>query len=1215
MFCWEIELSFKFISNRKLAPFALTTKRMLRQLAASVAAGSVWRCLAVAWLGLSSGLVSAQVPVNQFNYNREALFERDPITGFVTAEVLQPNHPQLCVRVEYGYDNYGNRRTISHRNCTGAIGSAVIETRTHTDDHLAEGLTPAGLVPTVVTNALDQIERRQIDIRYGGLTNVLGVNGLTSSAVYDDFGRKTLEVRTDGNRTAWAYQHCIGTATSNPACQSGNAAGAVVSYFVVVTPQNAAGAVNGPISTISFDTEGREVRRAFEAFAAGSIRSSVLVHQYDSLGRLTTQTGPYFDGDVAAEWVKWEHDELGRVIAEVRPNPNAAGGQARMSTDYNGRVITLTNALSQTLKKERDEFDRVFRVTDAQGNQISYQHDAFGNIAIVRDPASNVTNFVYDLRGRKVSVSDPNMGNWTYEVDVLGQLVKQTSPRALDSALTYDRLGRMTRRLESDLDSRWSYDKTTAGFTCGVGVGSLCEATTTTGYRRLNMYDLKGRLSQTATTLDSGTNAVFVSKASYDSNGRMDQQIWPTGLAITSIYDTQGLLVELRNSSGGALYWKRLENNARGQLVKALTGNGLTSVTQWQPETGLPMGLQAGTTGAPVSVVNQAYAYNALDNLTLRKDLILGLIEGFDYDRLNRLTSQSLIASNGNRNTVYWYNALGNITYNSDIGTFDYTPIAGTSGPLRPHAVRRITGQAGKLTNPTYAYDADGNIETVVGANGVTRTHRWTSFDMPQSLALSERGVSSVFLYGADHQRIRQVITRDGQARTILYLHPDNEGALYFERELQGTGGVATNRHFLSADKGPFLQIETPGGLMADPLPSSLVGMQMRYWHKDHLGSIAAVTDGSGGVLERLGYEPFGKRRQPTGEFDRTGAIDAITVKRGFTGHEHLDEVDYIHMNGRIYDPDISRFLSPDPTVPSVHHLQSFNRYSYARNNPLNRVDPSGFSDGGENGDGPSSDGAKGGDNESSETGRSLSNTNVKAAAGKGTAAGPADQDPKAPDNVAGDDNDRDSIKGYHSRQRKLSQDLIKGLETATEEVGWAVVTGPLARLGMWGLQAARRTFSLVEKSLLGSLSKVKGLFGKKASAEATEAEVKGALNATATEALGVEKQTITITGTRRPKGVTNPEIAKLETPNYPPGGANNFNQGIMKFGKTHNDTIARTSALTAEDVAEMQRKGLTPDLARAWAEKYANEAARNLNNPVAAARAALLQKTLGLMR
>jgi RHS repeat-associated protein len=97
-------------------------------------------------------------------------------------------------------------------------------------------------------------------------------------------------------------------------------------------------------------------------------------------------------------------------------------------------------------------------------------------------------------------------------------------------------------------------------------------------------------------------------------------------------------------------------------------------------------------------------------------------------------------------------------------------------------------------------------------------------------------------------------------------------------------------------------------------------------------------------LIERLAYDPFGKRRATGGQFDPTGAIEAQSTNRGFTGHEHLDELDFIHMNARVYDPDIGRFLSPDPTVPGVYNPQAYNRYAYTINNPLNLVDKDGFS-------------------------------------------------------------------------------------------------------------------------------------------------------------------------------------------------------------------------------------------------------------------------------
>jgi RHS repeat-associated protein len=217
--------------------------------------------------------------------------------------------------------------------------------------------------------------------------------------------------------------------------------------------------------------------------------------------------------------------------------------------------------------------------------------------------------------------------------------------------------------------------------------------------------------------------------------------------------------------------------------------------------------------------------------------------------------------------------------------------------------------------------------------------------------------VAISFLYGPEHQRIREVSTKTSAGvsshKTLAVLHPDNEGALYFERETIHSGpgaNTSQNRHYLSAEKGSFLLVTSNGPIQSQAQqnaslgsPAALANAEYKYWHKDHLGSIVASTSSSNALIERMAYEPFGKRRFTNGQFDQTGTIDAQSTIRGFTGHEHLDELDFIHMNARVYDPDIHRFLSPDPTVAHANNPQSFNRYSYGYNNPLNVVDPTGF--------------------------------------------------------------------------------------------------------------------------------------------------------------------------------------------------------------------------------------------------------------------------------
>jgi RHS repeat-associated protein len=156
----------------------------------------------------------------------------------------------------------------------------------------------------------------------------------------------------------------------------------------------------------------------------------------------------------------------------------------------------------------------------------------------------------------------------------------------------------------------------------------------------------------------------------------------------------------------------------------------------------------------------------------------------------------------------------------------------------------------------------------------------------------------------------------------------------------QSNGSTIENRHFISAGGVGVIGVVKTYGLNnpnvgADP-------NHVNYWHKDHLGSLVAVSNASGAVLERMAYDAWGKRMQPNGTADPDGQLNPASTDRGFTGHEHLDELGFVHMNGRIDDPLLGRFLSPDPHIQDEGLLQNYNRYSYVLNNPLRYTDPSG---------------------------------------------------------------------------------------------------------------------------------------------------------------------------------------------------------------------------------------------------------------------------------
>jgi RHS repeat-associated protein len=118
--------------------------------------------------------------------------------------------------------------------------------------------------------------------------------------------------------------------------------------------------------------------------------------------------------------------------------------------------------------------------------------------------------------------------------------------------------------------------------------------------------------------------------------------------------------------------------------------------------------------------------------------------------------------------------------------------------------------------------------------------------------------------------------------------------------------------------------------------------------HKDYLGSILAISDDTGNKLEQRHFDAWGNfthLQMGNGAIiTDKNIIDntSLLIERGYTGHEHFAEVGIIHMNGRLYDPLLRRFLNADENIQDPYNTQNYNKYGYVMNNPLMFNDPSG---------------------------------------------------------------------------------------------------------------------------------------------------------------------------------------------------------------------------------------------------------------------------------
>ncbi|MDD2698373.1 MAG: hypothetical protein PHF17_06190 [Arcobacteraceae bacterium] len=346
-------------------------------------------------------------------------------------------------------------------------------------------------------------------------------------------------------------------------------------------------------------------------------------------------------------------------------------------------------------------------------------------------------------------------------------------------------------------------------------------------------------------------------------------------------------------------HYKVLDRDSSNRVTKYISGNGLVN-TQEYGDAGELKKISAGFTFDD-KIRDLEFTYDELFNVKRRVDNVLGTTQDYTYDSLNRVTNEYITTQNGTKFYNYQYNSLGNITYKSDVGSYIYDS-------QKPHQVI-------KAGNRVFKYDANGNQ---LYNNGTSI--EYTSSNLAKKITYG--GKNTLFLYDTQDNRYK----KQTDSTTSYYVDKTYENVQY-------GSNISEDKYFIYAD-GVLVSIYTNRYENQTKIPSS------KYFHYDNLNSIDTITDNEGEVLQRFVYKAFGEEEVLDSDGDKT-TQKAIT-NRGYTGHEHIDNTPFIHMNARVYDPIIGRFTSADSVIDGVYTTQGFNRYSYVKNNPLNYTDPSG---------------------------------------------------------------------------------------------------------------------------------------------------------------------------------------------------------------------------------------------------------------------------------
>jgi RHS repeat-associated protein len=561
-------------------------------------------------------------------------------------------------------------------------------------------------------------------------------------------------------------------------------------------------------------------------------------------------------------------------------------------------------------------------------------YGAFGDLVEINKGEISTLVLTRDDYGRVLTSSQPDRGTELAGViyNGLNEAVYTSDHGGRHRDLFYDDFGRLEHATDNDGLTQWIYDVDISGEghdTIGRLVRTISPSGQTVDYGYMGPEAGKNRgllnniTDHLASPLGGGGTVDLAVDYRHDDFSRLTRIDYP---AVSGVrfgvqygFDPAGHVTsarqpdELRTGSDPAtVYWELLDPPDQGMRIKrerlgstGCSGAGVVTTRHFDDHTGDLVDLQSAC-GSDV-FQHWTYRYNDSGNMTLRTDEVANRSETFGYDtagRIQDIDGQVAFRYANNRHGIGFQSGVG--TYSEQWGD-----------ELDPANIY-WTGQAG---DNIYRHNAAGaqHARSGPGVHGTTQSITYTTFDLPTHV-LQGTNHTADFTYDAGGTRTTKAVATSGTAGDVTYYMGD-----LFQRVVHPTGAT-TNRHMIYAG-GRLIGIATASD--SDPTHPTL-----RYLHEEALGSIQNVTNANGTVEAARDFSVFGVERGGQPHFD--------DVPYGFTGQEHDADLGLINMHGRIYDPVLAEFLSPDPYMPTPYG-HGLNAFAYVNNRPLDFTDPSGF--------------------------------------------------------------------------------------------------------------------------------------------------------------------------------------------------------------------------------------------------------------------------------
>ena len=845
----------------------------------------------------------------------------------------------------YGYDEFNRliRITDALGYVTGheydPVGNqiSVTDANGHTTTYGYDALNRQ----IMVTDALGCVTYYGHD-PVGNKISETDANGYTTTSQYDEINRHVLTTDPLGCVTSYSYD--------------------AVGNQVSITD------ANGKVTYYKYDEADKPIKIIRKVGDIADIiddDDAVTEYEYDEVGNRTTEIDPngnrteyeynerndlIRETNPEGEVTSYTYDSMGKRKTETMPNGNVItyvydannrlvntsdliGLVASYSYDCMGNMITITDGSGNVYTNTFDNLDRLVGVTDPLAKISSYSYDAVGNLLQSTDREGNTTTYSYDSVNRRISITDALGGVTSYAYDAAGNLVRITDANSNTTIYDYDGGNRLIRETFAD--------GTTKEFTYDC-VGMLLTRRDQNGNTTTFLYDDLYNLS--LRDYPGLNDDIFT----YDRAGRM-LTADNSDASISFTYDNAGRVLTESLNDKTTSYTYNI--SLRKMAVTYPGGRIITENTDPRER------LTKVTNSLGQTIVD--YAYDLGDRVTSRA-YSNGITESYTYDANNWVTS--LIHSDGVAQFNYALDNVGNKLYQEKVHRPSNSEKYNYDKIYRLTAYKEGTLVGGDIPSPLtktqYSYDGVGN-RTTTDEDGTITTYAVNTVNEYTSIVNGGVMVSvnddngnliddGMYTFTYDYEnRLLRVTKKEGNLLIAEYNFDPFGRRIEKSVDINEDGILdVITRYFFDGVR----VVEERNG--ADAVTATYVygnridevltmdrGSATYHYHENSLGSIVAITNSTGTVVERYEYDGYGEVTiyDPNWTVRASSTIDNSYT---FTGREYDPETGLYYYRARYYTPVHGRFIQRDPLG---YEGGDINLYTYVFNAPTKFTDPEGL--------------------------------------------------------------------------------------------------------------------------------------------------------------------------------------------------------------------------------------------------------------------------------